>query len=179
MTARRLSVVQVTRRRVNQKKVGNHHGEDEEEEEAVVPSANAPVEEEAVMVIFFNAHVTQLAVFRVVGLKQLREAETGLEGEQKSCKNVSNILFAVAHDKRENVSPHSTDRTCGGSGCFPLGQQYKRTEHLHLLCPVSLGPESEPYRTSPGLERNGPLTPGPKHLSATRIKKVKDELMSF
>lgn len=36
---------------------------------------------------------------------------------------------------------HSMDRTCEGSRCSPPGQRYRRTEDLHLLSPVSLGPE--------------------------------------
>lgn len=51
--------------------MGNHHGKDEKEEEAVVTPADAPVEEKAVVVIVFNAHIAQLAVFSVVGQKQL------------------------------------------------------------------------------------------------------------
>lgn len=51
--------------------MGDQHGEDEEEEKAVVAPADAPVEEKAVVVIVFDAHVTQLAVLRVVGRKQL------------------------------------------------------------------------------------------------------------
>lgn len=78
-----------------------------------------------------------------------------------------------------SVLPHSTDRTCEGSGCSPPGQRYRKTEDLHPLCPVSQGPESEPYRTNWGLGRSGPLTPGPEHWSATHIQKVKDEPLSF
>lgn len=51
--------------------MGNHHGEDEDEEEAVVCPADAPVEEKAVVVIVFDAHVAQLAMFSVVWKKQL------------------------------------------------------------------------------------------------------------
>lgn len=71
MAASRHLAVQVTYSRGNKKKVGSHHGEDEDQEQAVVTSANAPVEEKAVMVVVFNAHFTQLAVFSVVRLKEL------------------------------------------------------------------------------------------------------------
>lgn len=71
MTAGRHFVVQVTCCRGNKKKVGCHHGEDEEEEETVVTPADTPVEEKAVVVIVLDAHLTQLAVFSVVRLKQL------------------------------------------------------------------------------------------------------------
>lgn len=72
MTAWGHLAIQVTCRHGNKKKVRRHHGEDEDKEETVVPLANAAVEEKAVMVVVFNAHFTQLAVFGVVGLKQLR-----------------------------------------------------------------------------------------------------------
>lgn len=75
--------------------MGNHHGEDEEEEEAVVPPADTPVEEKTVMVVFFSAHVTQLAVFGVVRLKQLRKAKTGLEREQNVYLAPSHLLLFI------------------------------------------------------------------------------------
>jgi len=71
VTARRHLAGQVTYRHSNKKKVGRRHGEDEDEEEAMVSPANAAVEEKTVMVVVFNAHFAQLAVFCVVRLKQL------------------------------------------------------------------------------------------------------------
>lgn len=76
-----------------------------------------------------------------------------------------------------SVLPHSMGRTYEDSGCSPPGQRYRRTEDLHLLCPVSRGRESEPYRTNRGLGRSGTLTPGPGHWLTMHIHKVKDELL--
>ena len=45
----------------------------------MVPPADAPVEEKAVVVVVFDAQVTQLAVFSEVRRKQLRGNQTGRE----------------------------------------------------------------------------------------------------
>lgn len=71
LAACRHLTVQVTCPRGNKQKVGSSHGEDEDEEESVVSLTNAAVEKEAVMVVVFDAHVTQLAVLCAVGLEQL------------------------------------------------------------------------------------------------------------
>lgn len=53
--------------------MGSHHGEDEEDEKPVIVSANATVQEKAVMVVIFDANLTKLAVFGEVRLEQLPE----------------------------------------------------------------------------------------------------------
>lgn len=57
--------------------VGHYHGHDEEDEETVVVPSHTPIEKEAVVVVVFNAHVTQTAVFAVVHLDQLEVHDFG------------------------------------------------------------------------------------------------------
>lgn len=52
----------------------------------MVAAADAAVEEKAVVVIVFDAHVTQLAVFSVVWEKQLGEKQ-GQDGGQRVREN--------------------------------------------------------------------------------------------
>lgn len=61
--------------------MGNHHGKDEAEEKTVVVSANATVQEKAVMVVVFDAGLTKLAVFGVIRLKQLPEKKKSHKSE--------------------------------------------------------------------------------------------------
>lgn len=74
-----------------------------------------------------------------------------------------------------NVSPHSMDRTFVGSGSSPPDQRYRRTEDLILLCLVSQGLVSEPYRITQGVWKSGPSTPGLNYWLATHIHNIKDK----
>lgn len=119
--------------------MGGNHGEDEDEEESVVTLTDAAVEEKAVVVVVFNAHVTQLTVFCIVRLEQLG----GTQGQGKKQSNGEEIQCQL---QVQIVLPHSMDRTCEGSGCFPPGQQCRRSEDLHLLCLKPRDLESKPCR---------------------------------
>lgn len=83
----------MTNPRGDEEKVGSGHGEDEEEEESVVSLTNAAVEKKAVVVVVFDAHVTQLAVLCAVRLEQLRGEQQ--QGQKKLAPNLKHGLWSA------------------------------------------------------------------------------------
>lgn len=84
----------------------DHHGEYEEQEEAVVGPANAAVEEEAVVVVVLDAHVTQLAVFGKVWEKELADSREGENLEMESLKinvHILTLVFPWSTFPKENI----------------------------------------------------------------------------